>query len=175
MTFSTYKSFDKHRLITIFLLTCLLILFLSEGLTTWRYHKALTQSGGLSDHSDAIYDLTDWLEAHANGPIVAMDWGMAAQVTFLSAGRLKPIETFGYDWDETKQFGQIMPPYLNDQAFFLWRTPDEIVFDRSVAFQELYRPLNLEEDIREAFYERSGRPFFGVTQLVQIGEAQNKP
>jgi hypothetical protein len=54
-------------------------------------------------------------------------------------------------------------------TFYLWRAPDEVIFDRSDEFKALYRPLALEETIEAAFYERSGRPILGITRLVKCG------
>lgn len=160
------------------ILALLLVLFvLGDSLTTWQYHQDLSVSGGLSDHSDAIYDMADWLNSHAEArPVVAMDWGLAASITFLTAGNVTPIEVFGYDFGDTSRFEAIIKPQLSAQhAIFLWRSPDEVIFDRSADFQQMYRPLNLEEDILEAFYERNGRPIYGATELTAIGAAKNKP
>ncbi len=168
----------RHSLFTIHysLFIIIALLFTSEACTTWRYHQALTLSGGLSDHSDAVYDMADWLDQHAAGPVVAMDWGLSAPVTYLTSGRITPIEVFGYDWGDTSRFQQILTPHLPPGAsIFLWRSPDETIFHRSTEFQALYKPLGLEEDILEAFYERSGRPIYGATQLVPVGEAKNAP
>jgi hypothetical protein len=72
---------------------------------------------------------------------------------------------------------EVLAPYLTAEsgAVFLWRAPDETIFDRSERFKALYRPLNLEEDILAAFYEESGRPLYGVTHLVPLGAAENAP
>ncbi len=155
----------------------LALLVATDATTTWQYHRALTTSGGLSGHSDAIYDEVAWLARHAAGrPVVAMDWGLSAPVTYLTAGRITPIEVFGYNWGDSSRFDEIIAPHLRPQAaIFLWRAPDEVIFDRSGDFKALYRPLNLEENILEAFYERSGRPVYGATELVPVGTAGNKP
>ena len=158
------------------LLLALALLLATEGWTTVRYHRALTVSGGLSDHSDAIYDMADWLNRNARGPVVAMDWGLAAPITYLTAGRVTPIEVFGYDWGDVTPFERIVRPHLTARrTLFLWRAPEETIFHRSEEFQAMYRPLNLEEDILAAFYERSGRPVLGVTILVPQGTARNRP
>lgn len=171
-----YRCFPGRRA-KIILALALAVLIATDGYTTWQDHRALTVSGGLSDHSDAIYDLASWLDQNAAGrPVVAMDWGLAASVTFLTAGRVTPIEVFGYDWATPDRFEQIIRPHLlPQQAVFLWRAPDEVIFDRSGDFKALYGPLGLEETILEAFYEQSGRPLLGATELVPLGSAGNKP
>ncbi|HXW01176.1 MAG TPA: glycosyltransferase family 39 protein, partial [Anaerolineae bacterium] len=41
------------------------LLIVTNFINVIRYHLALTESGGLSGHSDAIYDLSAWLAGHA--------------------------------------------------------------------------------------------------------------
>ncbi len=163
--------------VNIIVIVTLILLLITEAKTTWHYHQALTESGGLSDHSDAVYDMATWLEKNADGDVMAMDWGLSASVTFLTHGHVNPIESFGYDWHDTRQFEEMITPHLQSQqkTIFLWRSPDEVIFDRSQNFKALYHPLELEETILEAFYERNGRPVFGATQLVPVGTAENKP
>lgn len=140
------------------------------------YHRALSVSGGLGAHSDAVYDLTEWLAANAPGPVVTMDWGLAAPITYLTNGRIASTEVFGYGWEADVELADRLAGFIDDErTLYLWRAPDEIIFDRSAEFKALYRPLKLEENIEAAFYERSGRPVLGVTRLVEQGTAQNPP
>jgi len=143
-----------------------------------RYHRALSVSGGLGAHSDAVEDLARWLVAdeRRRAPVVAMDWGITAPVAFLTLGEVTPLETFGYDWETDADFVARVEQFINEPAtLYLWRAPDEVIFDRGDDFRRLYEPRGLEEDILEAFYERSGRPVLGVTLLVPEGTAVNPP
>jgi hypothetical protein len=152
--------------------------WLGDVLTDVRYHQALAVSGGLGAHSDAVEDLARWLAADGRqgAPVVAMDWGIAAPVTFLTCGAVTPVEAFGYAWETDADFAARLGRFVGDpRSIYLWRAPDEIIFDRSADFRRLYRPLGLEEDILEAFYERSGRPVLGATRLVPAGTAVNPP
>jgi len=152
------------------------LFIISQLIATVSYHRALTESGGLSSHSDAIYHLSQWLDEHPNQPVAAMDWGLAAPVTYLTAGRVSPVELFGYAWESDAQLNQRMQQFIQQpNTLYLWRAPDEIIFNRSAEFKALYRPLNQQENIESAFYERSGRPILGVTQLVATGTANNPP
>ncbi|MBE7552359.1 MAG: glycosyltransferase family 39 protein [Anaerolineales bacterium] len=148
----------------------LALLLITNLASVSRYHLALAESGGLSSHSDAIYDLSGWLAAHPDRPVIAMDWGLAAPVTYLTGGRVTPTEVFGYVWAPDAELTPRLQRFIaQPAALYLWRAPDEIIFDRSPEFKALYRPLNLEETIEAAFYERSGRPVLGVTRLVKCG------
>ncbi len=148
------------------------LLVMTQLGSTIQYHLALTKSGGLSSHSDAIYDLSRWLDSQPPGPVVAMDWGLAAPVTYLTGGRVTPVEIFGYAWQSKAELSEQLERFIaQPAALYLWRAPDEIIFDRSREFKALYRPLRLEETIEAAFYENSGRPLLGVTRLVPCGAA----
>lgn len=152
--------------------------WLAELATDVRYHRALTVSGGLGAHSDAVEDLAGWLAAdeRLGAPVAAMDWGIAAPVSFLTLGAVTPVEAFGYEWETDADFTARLERFIDDPAsIYLWRAPDEIIFDRSHDFRQLYEPRGLEEDILEAFYERSGRPLLGATRLVPAGTAVNPP
>ena len=169
----TLRSRPQARPILIGLV---ILLIMTQAGNSFRYHQALQISGGLGTHSDAIYDLASWLEKQEAVPVIGMDWGLAAPITFLTAGRVTPVESFGYAWAGNDQFAATITPHLSPQAaIFLWRAPDEIIFDRSREFKALYHPLDMEETILAAFYERSGRPIIGATQLVPAGTAENKP
>ena len=154
------------------------LLVITNLSSTLRYHSVLSTSGGLSSHSDAVYDLSAWLAEYAEGHVMAMDWGLAAPVTYLTNGRVAATEVFGYEWQPgtNVQLGErLHEPISQPTTLYLWRSPDEIIFDRSDEFKTIYRPLNLEETIEEAFYENSGRPILGVTRLVEKGTATNPP
>ena len=168
--------FQQRRLLKAGLYLLLGLLLVGELRATLSYHQALARSGGLGSHSDAVYDLATWLQDNQTAPAIAMDWGLAAPVIYLSGGAVNVVEVFGYGWQTNDRFNQFIEPHLTPQAaIFLWRAPDEIIFDRSEAFKAIYRPQQLEETILAAFYERSGRPIIGATQLVPVGTAENKP
>ena len=161
---------ESRLKITIVIWVGLILLTTTNLLTTIRYHQTLTESGGLSSHSDAIYDLSDWLARHTTGQVVAMDWGLAAPVTYLTHGQVTPTEVFGYAWQPNPDLTGLLETFIAQPAnLYLWRAPDEIIFDRSQEFKALYQPRQLVEQIEAAFYERSGRPILGVTRLVPCG------
>jgi 4-amino-4-deoxy-L-arabinose transferase-like glycosyltransferase len=152
--------------------------WLAEVVTDVRYHRELAISGGLGAHSDAVEELARWLAAgeRYGVPVAAMDWGIAAPVAFLTLGDVTPVEAFGYDWETDADFATRLERFIDSPAsIYLWRAPDEIIFDRSDDFERLYEARGLEEDILEAFYERSGRPVLGATRLVPQGTAVNPP
>jgi hypothetical protein len=71
------------------------------------YHAALARTGGVANYSDSIYDLTDYLVEWKGHNPVAMDWGIAKSVQYLSKGEVNPPELFGYT-------GMAPPPNWQD-------------------------------------------------------------
>lgn len=103
----------------------------SDAATTIRYHRILSVSGGYAAHSDAIYDLADYLDTENFTAPVALDWGIDAPVQFLTAGRVNPIDVFGYTRIDAPDPGFIdrVEPYLEDwQTIYVAHAPENVVF-----------------------------------------------
>jgi hypothetical protein len=144
--------------------------------TTVQYHKVLSVSGGYSAHSDAVYRLATSLDEEDSATPVALDWGLAAPVQFLTAGRVNPIEVFGYDRMDAPDAGyaERISQFLDDpNGLYLAHMPDVTVFGGRVdALKALAaaRGLVLEEAGR--FAERSGHPLFVLYRAAPLNEAQ---
>jgi hypothetical protein len=140
--------------------------------TTIRYHEVLSISGGYSAHSDAVYRLAASLDQRGIRSPLALDWGLAAPVRFLTEGRVNPEEVFGYERiDEPDSgFAQRMARALDDRnSLYLAHVPDATVFrDRVATLKTLaaQRGLTLEEEGR--FAERSGRTLFILYRAVPL-------
>ena len=148
------------------------------GLLTWAgvdarntlaYHRILTRSGGYSSHSDGIYRLAAYLTAQPSATPLVLDWGMDAQLQFLSEGRLEPIEVFGYasiDHPDSS-FAACVAPFLNEpNCLYIAHVPNETVFKGRVAALSALanaRGESLHEQAR--FGLRSGQPLFIVYKI----------
>jgi hypothetical protein len=137
--------------------------------TTVRYHRALAATGGHAGHSDAVADLAAYLERGGLWAPVTLDWGMDASVRFLTAGRVNPIEVFGYARLDAADdgFAARVSNFLdNPDNVYLAHTPEATVFRgrvEAVSRLAAERGLALREEIR--FNERSGRPLFVVYRI----------
>ncbi len=99
--------------------------------STLAYHRVLTLSGGAGTHSDAINGLADYLDTAPYHAPVALDWGLDAPLRFLTAGRVNPIEIFGYERLDAADegFAGRVGPYLTDQNnVYLAHAPGQTVF-----------------------------------------------
>jgi hypothetical protein len=132
--------------------------------TTVQYHKVLSVSGGYSAHSDAVYQLAASLDQDGVAIPLALDWGLAAPVQFLTAGRVNPVEVFGYDRLDAPDagFGERMSGFLDDPgSLYLAHMPDVTVFGGRVdALKALAAEKGLELEEEGRFSERSGHPLF---------------
>ena len=144
--------------------------------TTVQYHRVLSSSGGYSAHSDAIYRLAASLDQEGFASPQVLDWGLAAPVRFLTAGRVNPVEVFGYDRMDAPDAGftDRMSRSLEDpNSLYLAHMPDVTVFRGRVdALKALAaeRGLVLEEEGR--FAERSGHPLFVLYRATPVTESQ---
>ena len=89
-------SGSRARRPAIWLMMCLAVAVVSSQATTSiSYLRAASTSGGLSFHSASIYELSRFLESRPEH-IVALDWGIATPVEYLSGGRLDVEELYQY-------------------------------------------------------------------------------
>jgi hypothetical protein len=138
--------------------------------TTIRYHRSLAASGGHAAHSDASARLAAYLDRGSLSAPVTLDWGLDAPVRFLTAGRVSPVEVFGYAGLDAPDagFGERLASFIGNPAnVYLAHAPDQTVFrGRVEALAELAagQGLILREEAR--FNERSGTPLFVVYRLA---------
>lgn len=137
-----------------------------NGAATVQYHRLLAESGGLADHSDASYTLAAWLWGNGHGAPIALDWGMDANVRFLSRGAVTPIEIFGYADPAAPDagFGARVASYMGrEDAVFLLRAPGNEVFaGRRAVFEAEAARQGATPALVESFAQRDGTPLFEV-------------
>lgn len=132
-------------------------------ITDIRYHHVLAMSGGYAAHSDASYRLAKALE-QAEGPVVALDWGIQAPVQFLTRGRVVPREIFGYDSlaAPDASFPERLSSYLMDpRTIYVFHPHEQEVYQgRAQAFTESVERAGKVAHVKAVIYERSGRPAY---------------
>jgi hypothetical protein len=140
--------------------------FSANALGAVRYHQALTRSGGLASHSDAIDRLAQWLDERDVRQPLALDWGVEAQVRYLTGNRVQPLEIFGYDrLDQPDDgFAGRAGQFLADPTrFYIVRMPQETVFQgRREALESLATAQGQALIVQEAIYDRSGKVMFVI-------------
>ncbi|MBZ0308628.1 MAG: glycosyltransferase family 39 protein, partial [Anaerolineae bacterium] len=83
--------------IQVMIAVLVMVVFSLDALSTWNYHHALRETGGLGTHSDAIYRLVDKMKTlPPHAPVAALDWGIGPVTETLTEARIVPNEVFGY-------------------------------------------------------------------------------
>jgi len=138
---------------------------------TVRYHRILAVSGGYGAHSDAIYELADFLRQQAPAAPLALDWGIDAPVRYLTGGLANPVETFGYERLDAPDSGfadRVNPFTNNPDNLYVAHAGEFTVFRgrvEALAALAAGRGMKLQEVAR--FAERSGRPLFLVYRVLK--------
>jgi len=139
---------------------------------TVQYHRALATTGGHAAHSDAIYHLAEYLDEHGYRSPLVLDWGIEAPIYFLTAGRVQPVEIFGYKRLDApdESFAERLRSLLRDPSnVYLFHAPEETVFQgRREAFDRLVAEAGLVSRVEEVFYERSGHMLFVLTRVEPL-------
>ncbi|MCC7352558.1 MAG: hypothetical protein IT330_02285 [Anaerolineae bacterium] len=136
---------------------------------TIAYHQALARTGGHSAHSDAMYALARYLDEHNYSAPFALDWGINAPVTYLTAGRVHPVEVFGYERLDAPDdaFAARLRPFLdNPHNVYLLHAPEDTIFrGRREALERLASEIGASVQAEQVLAERSGRPLFIVARV----------
>ena len=159
------------------ILSAFIFITLLGGSSLWtdvQYHRALARTGGLADHSDAVYRLGNELSARNIATPYALDWGFDAPLILVSKGRINPIEIFGYESYEHPDAGfanRIRPLLLNPNSYFLVHAPDRTNFPgRREALLDAAHALGIKLDTVAVVRERSGAPHTELLHPVLINK-----
>ncbi len=154
-------------------LVALAVAFLALGdlAVDLRYHWALAQTGGLDGHTEAIYTLAERLEDAPHPQPLALDWGIAAPVEFLTEGRVRPLEVFGYESLEEPDEGfreRLRGLVREPGRYHLFHAPEETVYrGRLEAYQAVLEEERLEGRVVATVHDRSGRLIFVVGEACR--------
>ena len=151
----------------------------SDAWTTVRYHRILSVAGGYGAHSDASARLAAHLdEAVAAGrqeyaSPVLLDWGLDAPLSFLTSGRVNPVEVFGYerlDAPDDGFAGRVKDLLTDSSIVYIGPPPEKAVFRGRV---EAMTELAAQQGwvwLQEAWFsQRSGDVLFVIYRAIPKG------
>lgn len=155
----------SHLLVIAFFLAW----FAVDLVHTVAYHRVLSQSGGLGDHSDASYHLAYYLRYNGMGAPLALDWGLDAPVRYLSEGTVTPIEIFGYASPAAPDadFAARLAPFLaNPDNVYLLHSAGATVFQgRTSVFFASVAAQGLTAVREQVFTQRDGTPLYEIWKV----------
>jgi len=142
---------------------------LFDLMATIRYHRALTASGGLADHSDASYHLAYHLQYNGLGAPIALDWGFDAPIRYLSGGTVTPIELFGYNSPQQPDnaFTERLQPFLaNPSNIYLLHSPQTTIFQgRREEFLQTVTAKGQQAALTATFFQRDGTAIYELWRV----------
>jgi 4-amino-4-deoxy-L-arabinose transferase-like glycosyltransferase len=152
-----------------FALLLVLIIF-SNTFTTYHYYSALSKTGGTAQMSDAIYELSDYLEKENITRPLAVDWGFAYNIPILTDNKIKPLEIYllpHLDPNYERNFEQICRlEFLNESNAYLFTAPGYTWMVRYPNFLKVAESMHKRIVLEKTFYERSGEPIYLIYRVT---------
>ncbi len=148
--------------------TCILVFVLAAGITgivtVYQTYGALEQTGGRGYWSDAIYDLTTYLEKEQR-PVAAMNWGFTANLITLGNGTLTVHRVYKEFFDRGYE-STVVTPFIDAETFYLFQNPTVPAYASAFrAFQDAAALKGFVLELQTAFHERDGREVYRVFKL----------
>ena len=159
---AAHHLIQLRRLVRVAVFAGLAVVLARDLSVDLAYHRFLQSSGGLGPHSDSIYRLREALAGLPPGTqLVAMDWGFAPQLRYLSGEEVAPVEVFGYGPAPDSEFAARLRPFLEQPgAVFIFHWPQETLFPRREAFDALLAERGLGAHVLQDIVRRDGAPVF---------------
>jgi hypothetical protein len=140
------------------------IVFTSQICSDLRYLEAAKRTGGLSFHSSAIYDVYHFLEKRPEH-LVALDWGIAAQIEYLSGGRMHVEELYDYSQGTSREFANELRSRLNKDNLYITHAMYQEAFQRRETFLQAVAAAGLHAQTVNVSIRGDGWPMIEVWQL----------
>lgn len=147
------------------------LLLISQLTTSVRYLQIVRATGGMSFHSSAIYDVTRFLETR-NQPVLALDWGLSAPISFLS-GEAFPVEEFyGYEQQPTPELVATLRARIEQdggRTLYLTHAENQEAFQRRAAFLQAVAEAGLQAEGVNVSVRADGWPMIEVWDVRDPG------
>jgi 4-amino-4-deoxy-L-arabinose transferase-like glycosyltransferase len=140
----------------------------AEVMTTYRYHRTLTQTGGVGLFSDAIYTLASDLEKPGAPKPIAMDWGFRRNLQLLTQNRVDASEWFTYTPPGESEYEGYVRELIDRYpgALYLFHVPKYTSFPGHwEVFENIAYRRHLSPVLWKTYYQRDGAPVYRVYVL----------
>jgi hypothetical protein len=131
-----------------------------------RYLDVVRSTGGLSFHSSAIYDLSRFLDGREEH-VVALDWGIAASVRYLTGERVVVEEFYGYEQLAPPSFGEALRERFGRDELYITHAEHQEAFQRRAAFLQAVDDAGLRAEQLNVSVRADGWPMLEVWRVAQ--------
>lgn len=144
----------------------LLLAVVPQAGSTLAYLSAAEKTGGLSFHSTAIEDVSRFLDSRTE-PVVALDWGLSAQIEYLTHGRKRVEEAYGFSHDTPPDFAARLQERFGRGELYVTHVVNEEAFPRRQAFLDAVAAAGLQAETVNVSVRKDGLPLIEVWRVVR--------
>ena len=140
----------------------------AEAMTTIRYHRAVSRTGGTGLFSDAIYALASDLQKPGAPQAIAMDWGFRRNLQLLTQNRVDPPEWYMVDTPVGSEFEGHVRDLINryPNAVYLFHVPEFTQYPGHLEiFEDVAYSRHLSPVLWKTYYQRDGAPVYRIYTL----------
>jgi hypothetical protein len=131
---------------------------------TGRVYGALERTGGTGYWSDAVYDLSTFLETEAR-PVALMQWGFTSNLIVLSRGQLTLHRVYK-DLMERGTRPELIDPYIDAGTLYLFYAGDAVGYRAALdALSVSATRRGFTPEMVRLFHQRGGGEIYAVYQL----------
>jgi len=137
-----------------------------------QYVAQFERNGASTVYSDALYPLSDNLNAYADRTLYVIDWGLQENLNLLHQGRLhfRVIQgPLGTDVPTVGQLGEVRAMLQDPRALILDHVREREVFPNVGArLDRAARSMGYRREVVATIPDSNGRPIFEILRFVAI-------
>ncbi len=143
--------------------------------STAHQYGQILRYGSDTVWSDAIYPLSEYLNAQSAAQVVVIDWGIGSQLRFLSNNKMQQTGVPNVTGDAAEATAVLEDWIDKPNILYVAYASDEICpFPRAhELFREMVASRGYELRLERGFADRNGRPIFHVYRLAGAGTESN--
>ncbi len=153
------------------LMTAVAVLLIGANLLVLsQYISQFERNGTGTLFTDALYPLSDALDAFSDDHIHVVDWGIAESVNLLHRGQLHLVREWTIQYDsEAEQHRRVTSALADPQALFLTHTRRLELYDVSERVTTMAQSAGYERVPVRTVTDSNGRPVFDLFRFEKIG------
>ena len=146
-------------------LALLLVVATQRG-TSRAYLDAERVTGGFAFHSTAITDVSRFLATRPE-PVVALDWGIAAPIEYLTDGTKRVEEFYGFTPTVPPDFAAALQKRFGRGELYVTHAQYQEAFQRRQAFLDAVKAAGLRAETVNVSIRKDGWPMIEVWRVVK--------
>ena len=143
----------------------LVLVVASQAWTSRAYLDAERVTGGFAFHSTAITDVSRFLATRPE-PVVALDWGIAAPIEYLTDGTKRVEEFYGFTPTAPPDFAAALRQRFGRGELYVTHAQYQEAFQRRQAFLDAVKAAGLRAETVNVSIRKDGWPMIEVWRVI---------